>query len=110
MAKSVLPPGVFGIYTALSQSQGGINGLLSSLKDQDIQGVLNQVKEAGGDDVKRIVEKVEKKVKAANGKVQDVDWKSLAEELKKELPESSQKYVDVSGFRAFDLWRHGRHS
>lgn len=25
-----------------------------------------------------------------------MDWKKLAEELKKELPEASQKYVDVS--------------
>ena len=45
--------------------------------------------------MKRIMEKVEKKVKDAKGKPQDVDWKGLAEELKKEMPESSQKTVEV---------------
>ena len=52
--------------------------------------------QAGGDDVKRIIEKVEAKIKDAKGNVQSVDWKGLASDLKKELPKEQQKYVDVS--------------
>ena len=84
------------IYQKLASSEGGINGLLSNLKDKDLQGVLDEIKKVGGDDVKRVVEKVEKKVKEAKGDVQKVDWKSLAQELKDELPASGQKAVDVS--------------
>ena len=73
-----------------------MNGFLSSLKDKDLQGVLDEVKKVGGDDVKRITEKVEKKIKEAKGKVQDVDWKALAQELKEELPKDKQQMVDVS--------------
>lgn len=95
LAQSVLPPGALLIYQKLASSEGGINGLLSNLKDKDLQGVLDEIKKVGGDDVKRVVEKVEKKVKEAKGDVQKVDWKSLAQELKDELPASGQKAVDV---------------
>jgi hypothetical protein len=84
------------IYSTLASSPGGVNGLFSSIKDQDYQKILDELKKHGGDDIKRIVDKVEKKVKDANGKIQDVDWKSLAQELKKELPKSQQQMVDVS--------------
>ena len=57
--------------------------------------MIDEVKKLGGDDVKRIVEKVEKKVKEAEGKVDKIDWHSLADDLKKELPQDKQKYVDV---------------
>jgi len=60
-----------------------------------LQGVIDEVKKAGGDDVKRIVEKVEKKLHEAQGKVENVDWKSLATELKQELPKSQQQMVDM---------------
>lgn len=56
---------------------------------------MDEVKKVGGDDVKRVIEKVEKKVKDAGGKVQKVDWGSLAQELKEELPKDKQHYVDV---------------
>ena len=39
---------------------------------------------------------MEKKLKDAGGKPQNVDWKALAEDLKKELPAGSQHMVDVS--------------
>ena len=78
IAQSVLPPGAWMIYQKLASSEGGINGLLSNLKDKDMQGVLDEIKKVGGDDVKRVVEKVEKKIKDAKGDVQKVDWKSLA--------------------------------
>ncbi|ORY28517.1 hypothetical protein BCR39DRAFT_496308 [Naematelia encephala] len=95
IAKSMLPPGAFALYSHLSESEGGVNGFLSSLKDKDLQGVLDEVKKVGGDDVKRIVDKVEQKVKDANGKVQNVDWRALAQELKGELPKGSQQAVDM---------------
>ena len=69
---------------------------MSNLKDADLQSVLDEVKKAGNDDVKRVVEKVEKKIKDAKGDVKQVDWKALAGELKQDLPESAQKAVDVS--------------
>lgn len=84
------------LYDNISRNSGGINGFITQLKDKDLQGVIDEVKKVGGDDVKRIMEKVEKKVKDANGKVQDVDWRALAVDLKKELPASQQHYVDVS--------------
>lgn len=95
LAKAFLPPGAFTLFSAVAANSGGIGGFLSNLKDKDLQGVLDEVKKVGGDDVKRITEKVEKKLKEANGKVQNVDWKSLAEELKKELPASQQHMVDM---------------
>ncbi|KAL7423151.1 hypothetical protein Q5752_002451 [Cryptotrichosporon argae] len=95
VAKSMLPPGAFAIYNQLASQPGGLNGLLSSLKDKDVQGVLDEIKKAGGDDVKRVVEKVEKKVKEANGSIDKVDWKALAQELKGELGEKGQHAVDL---------------
>ena len=92
----MLPPGAFALYSAVASQEGGVTGFLSSLKDKDIQGVLDEVKKFGGDEVKRVVEKVEAKVKEANGNVSKVDWPALAKELKGELPAESQKYVDVS--------------
>lgn len=91
----MLPPGAFGLYSTLASQPGGINGFFSSLKDKDLQGVLDEVKKIGGDEVKRITEKVEKRVKDAKGKPQDIDWKALAQELKEELPKDKQHYVDV---------------
>jgi hypothetical protein len=91
----MLPPGAFALYSNLANQEGGINGFLSNLKDKDLQGVIDEVKKVGGDDVKRVMDKVEKKVKEAKGKASDVDWRGLAEELKKELPAGSQKTIDV---------------
>jgi hypothetical protein len=68
---------------------------LSNLKNQDLQGVIDEVKKVGGDDAKRIIEKVEKRLKEAKGDVQKMDWRSLVEELKAELPAGQQKLVDV---------------
>jgi hypothetical protein len=44
-------------------------------------------------------------LKAAGGDVQKLDWKSLIEELKKELPASQQKLVDVSATARIS-WRN----
>lgn len=98
----MLPPGAFALYSHLSKQEGGINGFLSSLKVKDLKEVLEELKKAGGDDVKRIVEKVQKKVDEAKGNVEKVDWKGLAQDLKGELPEGSQRVVDV-GFPFFSI-------
>ncbi|RSH89378.1 hypothetical protein EHS25_002490 [Saitozyma podzolica] len=95
IAKTMLPPSAFALYSNIAKQEGGLNGFLSSLKDKDLQGVIDEVKKAGGDDVKRVVDKVEKKLKEAKGKASDVDWRGLAQELKSELPEGSQKAVDM---------------
>ncbi|ORX40125.1 hypothetical protein BD324DRAFT_616419 [Kockovaella imperatae] len=95
IARAVLPPSALAVYDKLASQPGGLNGLLSSLKDKDLQGVIDEVKKIGGDDVKRVVEKVEAKVKDAKGNVQNVDWKALAKELKKELPKEQQNLVDL---------------
>lgn len=97
IAQAALPPGAFALYTALGGSNG-IGGFLNNLKDKDVQGVIDEVKKHGGEDAKRIIEKVEKKVKEANGKVSSVDWAGLAQELKGELPKDKQQMVDVSSF------------
>lgn len=56
---------------------------------------MDEAKKVGGDDVKRIINKVEGKLKDAKGKYQDIDWKSLAQELKEELPKEQQHLVDT---------------
>lgn len=94
IAKAALPSSAMAIYSKL-QSEGGVNGFLTSLKDKDFQGAIDEIKKVGGDDVKRIVEKVEGKVKEAKGNPKNVDWRGLAEELKKELPKDKQGQVDV---------------
>ena len=96
LAKGFLPPGAFALYSQLAKQEGGINGFLTNLKDKDLQGVIDEVKKVGGDDAKRVIEKVEKKLKEAKGNVENIDWKALAEDLKSELPASQQKMVDVS--------------
>lgn len=96
IAKATLPPGAFALYSTLANQEGGITGFLSNLKDKDLQGVIDEVKKHGGDDAKRLIEKVEKKVKEANGKVTNVDWAGLAQDLKRELPKEQQQMVDVS--------------
>ncbi len=109
IAQAMLPPGAMALYTQLSKS-GDLNGFLTSLKDKDLQGVMDEVKNLGGEDVKRVIEKVEGKVKEANGKVGDVDWSGLAKELRDELPKDKQHYVDVSEFPTnlslFLSWDH----
>ncbi|ODN74412.1 hypothetical protein L202_06815 [Cryptococcus amylolentus CBS 6039] len=94
-AKSALPPGVFALYSHLSKQPGGINGFLSNLKDKDLKEVLEELKKVGGDDVKRVVDKVQKKIEDAKGNVENVDWKALVADLKGELPAGSQKIVDL---------------
>lgn len=83
------------IYSNIANQPGGINGFLNNLKSGDLQTVIGEIKKVGGDDVKRVVEKVEAKVKEAGGKPENVDWQALAVDLKKELPPSGQKAVDV---------------
>jgi hypothetical protein len=95
VAKSFLPPGAFALYSHLAKQEGGVTGFLGNLQCKDLQGVIDEVKNVGGDDAKRIIEKIEKKLKAAGGDVQKMDWRSLVEELKAELPAGSQKLVDV---------------
>ncbi|WVR06295.1 hypothetical protein IAU60_003325 [Kwoniella sp. DSM 27419] len=94
-AKSLLPPGAFALYKAVSSQPGGVNGFFSSLKDKDLNEVLDQLKSVGGDDVKKVVEKVQKRVQEAKGDVKNIDWKALAEELKDELPAGSQKMIET---------------
>ena len=95
LAKASLPPGVFAIYQSAMQKTGGLDGLLSSLKNDDFQKVLGEIKEHGGDDVKRIVEKVESALSSAKGDVSKLDWKKLASDLKGELPKDKQQLIDV---------------
>lgn len=57
--------------------------------------MIDEAKKVGGDDVKRIISMVESKLKDAKGKYQDIDWKSLAQELKEELPKEQQHLVDT---------------
>lgn len=54
------------------------------------------MKKAGNKDVTRVVEKVQVKLNDAKGKASDVDWKSLAQELKVELGPTAQQAIDVS--------------
>jgi len=96
VAQSFLPPGAFALYSHIASQEGGVTGFLSNLQNKDLQSVIDEVKKVGGDDAKRIIEKVEKKLQAAKGDVKKMDWKSLVEELKSELPASQQKLVDVS--------------
>lgn len=99
VAQSFLPPGAFALYSHLASQEGGVTGFLSNLQNKDLQGVIDEVKKVGGDDAKRIIEKVEKRLQAAKGDVKNIDWKSLVEELKSELPAGQQKLVDVSHFQ-----------
>jgi len=94
VAQSFLPPGAFALYSHIASQEGGVTGFLSNLQNKDLQSVIDEVKKVGGDDAKRIIEKVEKKLQAAKGDVKKMDWKSLVEELKSELPASQQKLVD----------------
>ncbi|WWC88609.1 uncharacterized protein L201_003522 [Kwoniella dendrophila CBS 6074] len=96
-AQAVLPPGAFALYKVLDQQEGGIAGFLSKLKGKDLDGALDELKNVGGDDAKKIIEKVQAKVKDAKGKIEDLDWKSLAEELKDDLPASAQGLIAVIG-------------
>lgn len=65
VAKSFLPPGAFALYSHLAKQEGGVTGFLGNLQGKDLQGVIDEVKNVGGDDAKRIIEKIEKKLKAA---------------------------------------------
>ncbi|WRT67724.1 uncharacterized protein IL334_004696 [Kwoniella shivajii] len=94
-AKGFLPPGAFALYQALSSQPGGAGGFLASLKDKDLNDVLDEVKKHGGDDIKKVVEKVQKKVQESKGDISKIDWKSLASELKDDLPEGSQKMIET---------------
>ena len=58
VAKTFLPPSAFAMYSHLSQQEGGINGFLQNLKGKDLQGVIDEVKKVGGDETKRVIEKV----------------------------------------------------
>jgi hypothetical protein len=93
LAKSALPPTAFALYEKVSKDG---SGFITKLQDKDFKGVVDEVKKMGGDDVKRVIEKIETKVSEANGSVTQVDWKALAEELKQELPKDKQQMVDVS--------------
>lgn len=91
-----MPPGAFALYSHIASQEGGVGGFLTNLQDKDLQGVIDEVKKHGGDDAKRIIEKVEAKYKEAKGDVKNIDWQGLAKDIKSELPASSQKAVDVS--------------
>ncbi|WVW84736.1 hypothetical protein I302_106771 [Kwoniella bestiolae CBS 10118] len=94
-AQAVLPPGAFALYKALDSQEGGIAGFLSKLKGKDLDGALDELKQVGGDDAKKIIDKIQQKVKDAKGKIENVDWKSLATELKDDLPASAQGLIAV---------------
>lgn len=98
LLKALLPGGAYMIYNQFSGSlkDGNWGGLLSNLKDTDIQGSLDQLKKLGGDDVKKVVEKVQAALDKAGGKVENMDWKKLANDLSKELPKEYQQWVSVS--------------
>lgn len=98
LLKALLPSGAYMIYNQFSGTleSGNWGGLLSNLQDADIQGSLDQLKQLGGEDVKRVVEKVQAALDKANGKVQNVDWKKLSQDLSKELPKEYKQWVDVS--------------
>jgi hypothetical protein len=97
IATAGLPAGLLSLYHHLNKQPGGISGFLAGLKDQkDIDGILAKLKEAGGDDIAPIIDAVEKKIKQAGGKIDQVDWKALAEELKGQVGEGGQKVIDVS--------------
>ncbi|WWC70819.1 uncharacterized protein I206_104771 [Kwoniella pini CBS 10737] len=94
-AQAVLPPGAFALYKALDSQEGGITGFVSKLHGKDLQGALDELKNVGGDDAKKIIETIQSKVKDAKGKIENVDWKSLATELKDDLPASAQGLIAV---------------
>ncbi|WOO77381.1 uncharacterized protein LOC62_01G000963 [Vanrija pseudolonga] len=96
IAVAVLPASVLSFYDQVEKEAGAtVGGFLSKIKDTDIQGTLDSLKNAGSDDVKNVVDKVQAKLKEANGKVQNVDWKQLSSDLSKEYGEKSQQAIDV---------------
>lgn len=91
LAKQYLP----GLGAAVLGG-GGLGGILSQVKPDDLTKTLDLLKKHGGDEVARVVDIVQKKIADADGKISNVDFKSLAQELSKELPKSYQSTIDVS--------------
>jgi hypothetical protein len=90
-ALSKAGPGLAGLATA-----GGLGGILSKLKDVDISGALDLLKATGSDEIGKVVDIVQKKVKDVDGKVEDIDWRALATELNEELGGKYKSTIDVS--------------
>ncbi|BEI86851.1 hypothetical protein CcaverHIS002_0701970 [Cutaneotrichosporon cavernicola] len=95
--ESLLPGGAFVLYQQFSDQikSGDFGGILSKLKDADMQSTLKSLKKLGNDDVNSVVDKVQAALDKAGGKVGNVDWKKLSQDLTKELPEEYQKWVKV---------------
>ncbi|BEJ17889.1 hypothetical protein CspHIS471_0701570 [Cutaneotrichosporon sp. HIS471] len=95
--ESLLPGGAFVIYQQFSDQikSGDFGGILSKLKDADMKNTLKQLKKLGNDDVNSVVDKVQAAIDKAGGKVANLDWKKLSQDLTKELPEEYQKWVKV---------------
>lgn len=93
--KSLLPGGAFVVYQQLAKQvkSGDFGGILSNLQDADMQSTLDHLKQLGNEDVTRVVNKVQAALDKANGKVTELDWKKLSQDLTKELPKEYQQWV-----------------
>lgn len=93
IAKAVLPAGAFAVWSQVKNVDVG--GLISNLKDTDLQGALDSLKKVGGKDVKNIVTAIQEKLDAAGGQAAKVDWKALATDLNKKYGGEYSKYIDM---------------
>lgn len=75
---------------------GGLGGLLTQLKGGDLDNVIEKLKKYGGDDVKNIIDEVQKALQKADNDPTKVDWKSLAQSLSKQYGGKYQSTIDVS--------------
>lgn len=90
-AKSALP----GVATAVIGG-GSLSGLLSGLSDKDLAGTIEKLKAFSNDEVKKLLDKVQKAIKDADGRVENVKWGQLAKSLSDEFGKEYQGYIDVS--------------
>ncbi|EJT48752.1 hypothetical protein A1Q2_08193 [Trichosporon asahii var. asahii CBS 8904] len=74
---------------------GGIGGLLTQLKGGDLDNVIEKLKKYGGDDVKNIIDEVQKALQKADNDPTKVDWKSLAQSLSKQYGGKYQSTIDT---------------
>ncbi|KAL1410542.1 hypothetical protein Q8F55_004555 [Vanrija albida] len=90
VAKSALP----GAATAILGG-GSLSGLLTGLSDKDIVGTIDKLKAYSNDDVKKLLDHVQKAIKDADGKVENVKWGQLAKSLSNEFGKEYQGYIDM---------------